>query len=419
MITDNYKSLVAMQIPGCNVAYGGLRVINTGGWGLYLYPGVTNDVFPRYRSDAIQMTKGSAGISFGSGDTPPKGTDYNLENHISSGINAVIVKKEPGVDEDGRPYVKYVFTITNTSSEQVQIREIGYKQTCSVHGRPGAAGTLYTNTHTVLIDRTVLDDPLILNPDDAGTIVYYLKMEPLTNKTVNGIKIVSFTFGSDSDIANMLDAAAEGVIDLQEDAGWVVSDMRKIHVSAFEGANDVAFGEQDVHIVLSSFEPYNGSNSLLQFDFYNVLSTKIRMHGSMVSGGYKNTEMATITMPALVNALPAYIKNRLVPFKILCFDTPGTGNVVEVNNVKLALRARSETLGDMVGEGDQLTVYTSGGRTRYAGLNGTSDGVHPWWTRTPCSAYSYTAIGPTGGRTDQDPTTAGYILPFGCLGGEQ
>ena len=58
--------------------------------------------------------------------------------------------------------------------------------------------------------------------------------------------------GSDAEVAAVLAAAAAGTIDLQQDAGWSVGDVRLIHVDAFTGGNGVTCPAQDVYIAISS-----------------------------------------------------------------------------------------------------------------------------------------------------------------------
>ena len=148
---------------------------------------------------------------------------------------------------DGQPALKYTLTVTNTGAEAVTVREVGTKQSVQSDTYPGRISTSNpATTHIVLIDRTVLDAPVTIQPGDAAIIEYSLIASPSV-KTVAGVECASFLTATDAQIAAMIDAARQGTIDLQTDCGWAVGDVRSIHVDAWTGGNNVAHAAEDAH----------------------------------------------------------------------------------------------------------------------------------------------------------------------------
>ena len=64
--------------------------------------------------------------------------------------------------------------------------------------------------------------------------------------------------------------------------------------------------------MITSFEEYMGCDNVMQFDFACALSSYVRMNATATTaGGYGASEMKTVTLPALVEALPDWLKTRL------------------------------------------------------------------------------------------------------------
>lgn len=107
-------------------------------------------------SSAVQLGNGS-GIVVGAGNTPPTINDYKLENQITNGITSSI-----GFSENGR-----VITITNTSADNITIKEIGF------------VGSAYKSSsgYSCLIDRTLLETPLTIPAGGVGIITYNLSLQ--------------------------------------------------------------------------------------------------------------------------------------------------------------------------------------------------------------------------------------------------
>lgn len=411
MITNNLKQVLAAALQSNSTVYGSMRVRDVNNVTYYAH--CAYGAFPSTRAETFTLTAGAAGVSFGKGSTPPTEEDTNLENTITSGVTVTLTSRLPRCDSYGNPYLEYTFTITNTGSETLLIREVGYKQTIKCSTTPGRNDSVDV---VCLLDRTLLDVPLEIAAGDAGVLVYTLKTLPHPAKTVNGVEIVGFDWGTDEQIAAVLDAAKAGTIDLQEDAGWRVGDMRKISIGAFTGGGGSSHAAQSVDIVISSFDDYNECGCVMQFDFVEALATGQRMNASnTTAGGYGGSEMCTTTLPALVEALPEWLKTRLATFNVVA--NGGSSNVVTVADQKLALRSTMEIFGSkqnsQVEEGTQTQLYKIGSyRIKRKGYGGSAD---DWWERSVSSGSSFCVVFNGGAAGGHGASYAYGLAPFGCI----
>jgi len=413
MITRNFKNLIAGILQSASFVSGSLPIVGANAVQKFL---TGNFNFPGSRTETFTNSETAAGISIGTGRTAAKETDFNLERTITSGISVTVTSKTAGVDSPVKPFIKYVLTVTNNSGAAITVSEIGYKQTLKGSTFPrGTSG----DDIVCLLDRTVLDSPVTIEAGDAGIIEYTLETIP-AEKTVNGIKIVSFTYGSDAEIATMIDAARAGTIDLQTDGGWSVGDMRAIEIAAFTGGNNVSHDAQTIDIAIASFDDYNGCGCLFQFDFIEALAKSQRMNASNTNvGGYGATEMYNTTLPALAAALPSWMTSRMKTFSVLASAGNQSDTIETVTGNKLALRSEVEIFGNHAnskdGEGSVIPLYKYGGpRTKRQGRNGSASG---WWERSPCGSVSgnFCNVYGNGSATSSGASGAGGVAPFGCI----
>ena len=241
-------------------------------------------------------------------------------------------------------------------------------------------------------------------------------------------RMSSWTYGTDEEVTAILDAAAGGDINLQRDAGWEVGDVRKIHLDTFTNGR-VTNDAEDLYIVISSFDEYEGCGNLLQFDFVVIPTSQFNMDDrpgiegtGTAEGGYAETEMYKITLPAMTEALPAWLKTRLKNFSVLvaesCYDT----KVYQLKNNKLALRGDSEVFGIRLpyfpaNEGLQLDYYKNAdNRTKYLNANP----YVGWWflrTRTDNVGFGVCTSGEPSSANPNGEGGKAWLSPFGCLGG--
>ena len=408
MITKNLKNVLAMGLQSAAATYGVMPVVDVTGRTWY-HPG--GWAFPASRTAGITLNAAAEGISVGKGATAAKETDVNLENTITSGINLNLTETVLGCDAPGNPWIQYKLTVTNTGSEAVTITEVGYKQ--KLKGTRYPKGTSASDV-VCLIDRTLLSTPVTIEAGDAGVILYKLKTNPTPDKTVSGVQIVSWEWGTDEQIAAMIAAARAGTIDLQTDAGWKVGDVRPIQISAFSSAN-VNHAAQTVALVISSFEEYEGCGNVLQFDFYDALAAGNRMNSSNTNaGGYGESEMKTVTLPALEAALPSWLRSLLLTFSVKASEGSQSDTIETVTGNKLALRSEVEIFGATTyskpGEGVQVDLYKNTGYRSKTTPNSF------WWERSPNGSHSthfcYVYYGSPG---NNNAANASGVAPFGCI----
>lgn len=233
---------------------------------------------------------------------------------------------------------------------------------------------------------------------------------------------VTWGGGTDEEVGAMLDAAHQGKINLAD--YWSIGDERVIRVSAFKGGisqsgNTQTFSEQDIVIVISSFDEYMNCGNVMQFDFKNPLTSYVCMYPSATtSGGYGGTKVYSGTLPALANALPSWLKNRLITFSCLASAGGNSSTINTVTNNKLALRSEVEVMGSpqksFSGEGSQIPYYnTPANRIKALYASGT---MVPWWERSPIViGTGYCIINSQGGPEGSNPVNNEYVAPFGCI----
>lgn len=414
MVTKNFLNALAMALQSGS-GIGSLPVKDTTGMVKYL---TGNSTFYTNPTKTVATNAAAAGISVGAGNTAATEEDFQLAEPLTSGINLTLTETVYGVDVPGYPYIQYKVTVTNTGSDPITVKEIGYKQNLNAAKYPGMSTG---GGFVFLLDRTVLDTPVTIAAGDAGIITYKLRTIPEPAKTVAGIPMVSFPYGTDEQIAAIFDAAAAGTIDLQTDAGWRVGDMRKISVGAWTGGNSVAHAAEDLYIVISQFGDYNNCGCKMQFDFVDCCTGAQRMNPtSTTEGGYDATEMYTTTLPALVEALPSWLKTRLKTFSVLASAGGTDPTTIEtITGNKLALRAAAEVFGaesyGQAGEGSQIDWYkVSYNRAKLLGSGGSA---MSWWLR---SAYarissSFCAVNTTGVEIANSASITNGVSPFGCI----
>ena len=416
MVTRNFKNLFANVFQSFSANIGSLPMVSTNGTGCNLS---NSYVFPGSRSESFTLGLDTEGISLGTGGTAPTERDINLENTITSGINVSITSKHCGLDDRGdrkykKPYIIYKLTVTNTSStDAITLREIGYKQKVKCTRFPGDTSA---GDYVCLLDRSLLTPELTVQPEDSVVVTYKLRTLPQPEKTVNGVKIVGFADGTAAEIGAMIDAAHHGLIDLQTDANWMVGDMRSIEVDAFTGGGDVAHAGGTFDIAISSFDDYMGCGSVMTFDFVECEATGQRMNPSnTTTGGYKESEMRTVTIPAMVEALPNWLKSRLLTFSVLA-GSGNNGPVETVTGNKLALRSEVEIFGmhdhSVEGEGTQVPLYRRANRLKRSGRVGSTTN---WWERSPSGTWHFCFVSSSGGAYTDNATLTYGISPFGCL----
>lgn len=107
----------------------------------------------------------SGGVILGTGNTPPTIDDCKLSGDLITGyIYSVTVAHD--IDEYGATSTA-LYTITNTSSKTITIGEIGLMAVLSSGGANAQS--------QALVERTVLDVPLTIEPGGVGQLTYTIR----------------------------------------------------------------------------------------------------------------------------------------------------------------------------------------------------------------------------------------------------
>lgn len=107
------------------------------------------------------------GIVFGSGTTPPQKTDYKIENHIADGLTY-----SNNSTSETNNIVNWVQTVQNTSGEPITISEVGLFCGYSSYA------------YCVLLTRTVLDNPVVLQPNEVKTFTITIDYNKFVDGTI-------------------------------------------------------------------------------------------------------------------------------------------------------------------------------------------------------------------------------------------
>ena len=173
MITKNFKALMALilQSTGTTAAKVLIQAHDTSNQQWYL--GTRFTYYPSSISTGIRIGNTSvAGVWLGSGNTPPTEDDYILDNRITSGLSAGSPSMATGLDGDGNPYLSLTYLLTNGTASDITVREVGYVQSISC---ASGLGSTENADLKYLLDRTVLETPLVVPANGTAVLRYILK----------------------------------------------------------------------------------------------------------------------------------------------------------------------------------------------------------------------------------------------------
>lgn len=130
---------------------------------------ISSDVYSDTGTDKMYVPF-SRGIAFGSGTTPPQKTDYKLKNYITTGLtySGNNTNLTNGI-------AKWVQTVQNTSTAQITITEVGLFSRYSNRGGDFTA---------FLLTRTVLDTPVVLQPNEVKTFTMTIDYNKFVDGTI-------------------------------------------------------------------------------------------------------------------------------------------------------------------------------------------------------------------------------------------
>lgn len=114
----------------------------------------------------------STGVYFGSGSTPAKLDDYTLEIPITSGLKISNPSSEMYKKDGDKYFYLADFVLRNTSSSDITVSEAGLFVPLYNGSWPADQNSYYVKAYSTMIDRTVLDTPVVIPAGEARLFTY-------------------------------------------------------------------------------------------------------------------------------------------------------------------------------------------------------------------------------------------------------
>lgn len=179
MITNNYKNFLRALFTGryssdySIVSYNGeVKTISTTVSNGNLYHA---EEAPAASLLKLYTSGNNNGICIGRGSTPASSSDYTLEDMISTASYSLILPNNYRriVTADEKALYTITYSIRNISETDLIIGEIG------LFSKIGASSATVSSTIStaILVDRTVLEEPLIIPPGEIRALTYNLKFD--------------------------------------------------------------------------------------------------------------------------------------------------------------------------------------------------------------------------------------------------
>lgn len=130
---------------------------------------VTQGMAPTLTNVRGAVSDSSAGVIFGNGDAAPKPDDYCLSGDIITNLAAICTASRICTDE--KVELTALYTITNNNNMAVTLSEVGLFASIRVIESNGGAAK---KAH--LVERTVLDNPITIEPGGVGQVTYTITM---------------------------------------------------------------------------------------------------------------------------------------------------------------------------------------------------------------------------------------------------
>ena len=126
----------------------------------------------------ISIFKHSLSVRVGTGTTEVDEEDYCLDTDVTSSFSQIALSVQPSVSADGHQVVTISWTGTNTTSNNITIKEIGLVKSLPMF----ISNTIATSQldsvsyENILIARHILEEPVTINAGDSGTITVKIEM---------------------------------------------------------------------------------------------------------------------------------------------------------------------------------------------------------------------------------------------------
>ena len=240
------------------------------------------------------------------------------------------------------------------------------------------------------------------------------------------VKIVSWTNGTDAEIANMLQAHYDGDLDIHD--YWSVGDERQIDLSAMPATYvNESHTATTATFVLMNVGGKTLEDGTTECAFVVGMKDILMPYGYMNSsntnsGGWRDSARRSWCNEIFYNAISESIKGIFKQFLNKSGQGGGTSSGTYDTTDYFALPALVEVIGNVdpyavVGEGTQFSYYLTTANRLKDKASTQEAGI--WWLRSPRKSNSseFCAIGSNGAAT---ANMASYnnesgASPFGCI----
>ena len=167
MLTKNFYSVVVLKTLKKTIPKSLIAIDGSVHDHVYYYSNTSDVIFNMMYSFKTSTT--SAGVIIGTGTTPATVSDYKLDSQITTGVSFVNSGATSfNVDDDG--YSMFVTSgVTNNGTEPLPVSEIGL--VAQLYNGNSASNYCYP-----LLDRTVLEEPIVINPGETKQLTYTIRM---------------------------------------------------------------------------------------------------------------------------------------------------------------------------------------------------------------------------------------------------
>ena len=233
------------------------------------------------------------------------------------------------------------------------------------------------------------------------------------------LHIVSWSDGTDQQIADMVAAADSGLINLSD--YWHEGDTRMVTLSAMSAGDgvDESHAEQTVEFVLSDpshFVLENGSSCHFVVNQKNILNTTGYMQ-STNDNGWHNSQRRAWCNNTYRNAIPETLRSIFKKFNNIS-SSGGNRPTVRTSVDYFSIPSEKEIFGETTYANS--TIEASNSQFNYYKTASNRSKSKAWWTRSSDGVYqsvnSFAYVKSDGSESGSMPSSryAG-ISPFGCI----
>ena len=285
---------------------------------------------------------------------------------------------------------------TTTKSKTITVTRSG-DGTISAVSNNTAAATVSVSGNTVTVTGKANGSATITISVAAGTNY----TAPANKTCAVTVSFLKDNF-ADNDWASIIAACHSGSVP----STWVVGNSKTMTINGASYQVDIIGKNHDTYA--------SGGKAPLTFQLHDCYGETKNMNSSNTnSGGWKNSEMRTTHLPAILALMPTEVQNgiREVSKKA---SVGGASSTIETVSDKLFLLSEVEIFGSTsysaAGEGTQYDYYKAG-NSKVKNRNGSAAS---WWERSPFASNStYFCLVNSSGSAGGNGASNAYGVAFG------